>query len=326
MKIIIRSIFLLLFLPAFTLCQEHEISLDDGTPLSSELTAECIEQKLEGWKNIILSRFEKRGIIFHENGLAENVCEDYPREVIDEIMGSLTILAEIGEFHSTMEKVFRYHGIWDRGQTYGRKTYEYTKNTQGKVFRSIFTRAFNDDYEDVIETLLQENVYPTEDFLFWLIDGCRDQEKSCRYLDRYCDYSNVNAMRATDGIISEEALIHKATRHALSDVAAILLKKGADVSVQKWVGGTPLHLAVEMIHRRRSIEPLYIYGETKNSRQIKIDNIKEIAQMLLDNGADPHLPDRKDETPLDAAIKRDCRSVVGAVLARELGLIRDAQS
>jgi len=118
--------------------------------------------------------------------------------------------------------------------------------------------------------------------------------------------------RETDGATP----LHWAAHDGFYEIAEFLLRHGADVHAQEtthW-GGTPLHWAAE--RQPVIVELLLEHGADVNARNCRTeqtplhycarcDDVVEVAKLLLARGANPHLVDRKNKTPLDYAVQNE---------------------
>lgn len=116
--------------------------------------------------------------------------------------------------------------------------------------------------------------------------------------------------------------LHLAVKSGSLDLVQLLLEHGSDVKAQTTEGQTVLHLATAL--GNESLVKLVLdSGVEKDSRDIYgIRPIHDapnaaITRLLLDHGADPHSPDKFDETPLLAAAWRDDPEVVTLLLAQK---------
>jgi uncharacterized protein len=82
--------------------------------------------------------------------------------------------------------------------------------------------------------------------------------------------------------------LHAATAGGHVDVALLLTRNGADVSVADSGGHTPLHIAAEA-------------------------GLVPVVQALLERGADPHAVDAEDRTPLSRAAAKNHSAVIDAI-------------
>jgi ankyrin repeat protein len=115
--------------------------------------------------------------------------------------------------------------------------------------------------------------------------------------------------------------LHLAVKSGSLDLVQLLLEYGSDITAQTAKGRTVLHLATAL--GNESLVKLALKGGVeKDSRDIYgIRPIHDapntaIARLLLDHGADPHSPDKFNETPLLAAAWRNDTEVVTLLLAQ----------
>lgn len=111
-----------------------------------------------------------------------------------------------------------------------------------------------------------------------------------------------------------DTALHWAAHDGHYEIAALLLRHGADVAAQetRYWGGTPLHWAAE--RQPLLVELLLAHGADINVRNhrtgqtplhycARCDDVPEVAELLLARGADPLLADNRGHTPLDYALK-----------------------
>jgi len=283
MNIIKNFIFLLLFLPMFTLCQEqeeHQVPslkylatkvlldtnsrmnlLDGGFVLPPDLEEELLARELWQYKDLILYSFKRH---YTRNGFTNPRPEDCSRYVADKIMGHTIRLAKLGVFRSTIQKVFR--------------------ESSEQVHTSIISKAVRDNYVHVIASLVREDVLDAEQFLFWLMDkswrlcdlgrSATKQNNVYRFFSHYCDECNVQDTEV--GI----TLLWSAVKKARGDFVKIVLEKGVDPNVQDDEGRASLHMTF-----------MDLKGEFAQVRE-------EVYKQLLDHDADMYLPDENGVTPL----------------------------
>jgi ankyrin repeat protein len=116
--------------------------------------------------------------------------------------------------------------------------------------------------------------------------------------------------------------LHLAINSGSLDLVRLLLQHGSDINAQTAEGRTVLHLATAL--GNESLVKLVLdRGVEKDSRDIYgIRPIHDapnaiITRLLLDHGADPHIPNLFDETPLLAAAWRDDTEVIALLLAQK---------
>ena len=114
------------------------------------------------------------------------------------------------------------------------------------------------------------------------------------------------------------------------NLALLLLKKGAEVNRHEEDGDTPLHLAVQNNGFRlagvfleygadanaannKGITPLRILSESNSDDE---RNLLDLAQLLLNNGAEVNRKDRDNKTPLHLAVQRKRFRLAGILLER----------
>lgn len=111
-----------------------------------------------------------------------------------------------------------------------------------------------------------------------------------------------------------DTALHWAAHDGHYEIAALLLRHGADLTAQetRYWGGTPLHWASE--RQPLLVDLLLAHGADLNSRNhrtgqtplhycARCDDVPEVAELLLARGADPLLTDNRGHTPLDYATK-----------------------
>lgn len=118
--------------------------------------------------------------------------------------------------------------------------------------------------------------------------------------------------------------LHSAAHEGFYEIAALLLEYGADPAAQEthlW-GGSPLHWAAE---RQTPIVDLLLQhgvdvnlrnartGQTPLHYSARCDDVPEVAALLLQAGADPHLLDEAGHAPLHYALKNDHHEVAGVL-------------
>lgn len=132
-----------------------------------------------------------------------------------------------------------------------------------------------------------------------------------------------------------QTALHAVFRRSASEsVAETLLKSGVDVNAEGRNGDTALHLAVLPPRKTGLVEKLIAHGANVNaasengtplfnllmmpghSRTFDIVPLKlsGVVRLLLDKGADPNIPDSKNNTPLVAAALGGDLAVVEALL------------
>jgi ankyrin repeat protein len=116
--------------------------------------------------------------------------------------------------------------------------------------------------------------------------------------------------------------LHLAVESGSLDLVQLLLEHGGDLKAQTAKGQTVLHLATAL--GNESLVKLALdSGVEKDSsdvygiRPIHDAQNAAVARLLLDHGADPHNPDKFDETPLLAAAWRNDTEVVRLLLAQK---------
>ena len=123
---------------------------------------------------------------------------------------------------------------------------------------------------------------------------------------KFLETENVNKVMFT-----KNTAIHRAAYKGFSEVAELLLKKGADLEKYNSVGLTPLHAAaannntevttilikygahVDVLTATMGMTSLHIGVQARHF---------EICEVLLKKGANPNIKDEKGRTPLDIAI------------------------
>ena len=125
--------------------------------------------------------------------------------------------------------------------------------------------------------------------------------------------ANVNAKASED---AKSMPLHKAIQGENDDLAVLLIENGADIDYSGEELGTPLHIACEegrvdvvklLIARGANVNSKESFAESSPLHEAKN---KEIAQILLDNGADINLKDGRGKTALYwAAVSGDVEMV-----------------
>jgi ankyrin repeat protein len=82
--------------------------------------------------------------------------------------------------------------------------------------------------------------------------------------------------------------LHAATAGGHTDVALLLIERGADVGVADAGGHTPLHIAADA-------------------------GLTPVVRALLERGADPHAVDAEDKTPLSRAAARNHAAIIDLI-------------
>jgi ankyrin repeat protein len=121
------------------------------------------------------------------------------------------------------------------------------------------------------------------------------------------------------GEAGAESTLHVAASHGAADVAALLVKRGADLEARGYDGETPLHKSARegqlsvmkvLIEARAAINARDATGQTP----LHYAGTLEAAALLLDHGADLEAKDQDGRTPLHehATIMQDrvCRLLV----------------
>ena len=119
--------------------------------------------------------------------------------------------------------------------------------------------------------------------------------------------------------------LHLAVKSGSLDLVQLLLEHGSDIKTQTTAGQTVLHLATAL-GNERLVKFALDSGVEKDSRDVYgIRPIHDapngaITRLLLEHGADPHSPDKFDETPLLAAAWRNDPDVVMLLLAQKTNI------
>ena len=122
---------------------------------------------------------------------------------------------------------------------------------------------------------------------------------------------------------NKEVPLHNATHHGHFEVVKILLEKGADVNAEDADGVTALYLAVILGHRdilhellaRKADTNRGKEGETPLHHAIK-NGYTDIAEVLLENGANPNACAAGDVTPLHVAVGNGYTKLVTLLLSK----------
>jgi ankyrin repeat protein len=119
--------------------------------------------------------------------------------------------------------------------------------------------------------------------------------------------------------------LHLAFNSGSMDLVQLLLEYGSDIKAQTANGQTTLHLATAMGHKTL-VKLALDSGVDKDSmdaygiRPIHDAPNAAVARLLLDYQANPHSPDRFDETPLLAASWRNDVEVVALLLEQKTNI------
>ena len=115
--------------------------------------------------------------------------------------------------------------------------------------------------------------------------------------------------------------IFYAARVGNNSLIQILIDKGANVlATDKW-GGTALNAAVDGVRFESTIRFLLVKGVSPNGESRKAPallssaNDANVSLLLLRNGADPNIADKRGNTALHAAIQRNNMELIEALLA-----------
>lgn len=119
--------------------------------------------------------------------------------------------------------------------------------------------------------------------------------------------------------------LHLAIKSGSLDLVQLLLENGGDIKAQTAKRCTVLHLATALGNESLVKLALERGVETDSSNVFGIRPIHDapnvtIARLLLDHGADPHRPDKFDETPLLAAAWRNDTEVVRLLLDQKINV------
>jgi ankyrin repeat protein len=117
--------------------------------------------------------------------------------------------------------------------------------------------------------------------------------------------ANVNAQNK----MLKNTPLHGAAAGGKTDVAALLLDRGADIEARTVLGVTPLHDAANagyaatvalLLDRGANIEARTQMGDTP-LHGAAVGDHREVVTLLLDRGADVHAKNNKSRTPIDEA-------------------------
>ena len=183
--------------------------------------------------------------------------------------------------------------------------------------RTLLCQAVRQRKEWAVQLLLEKGANPhkVDDFgrqaLHYAIEA--GQESMVRVL---IDHGGIQHVIA--GPTGKTTLLHLAVCRENLTIIEMILKAGADINEQDWLGNTPLHESMykSPANLAQIVRLLLKFGAQVNMENKITDTPlhlvacygrSEVVQILLDAGADPHLVDMSGETAMDIARKPSSR-------------------
>lgn len=170
-------------------------------------------------------------------------------------------------------------------------------------------------FSDELKSIVNKKLKPTNDFFLAMSKG--DIQSARKILDENPDISMHISCKTKDSSGMERqyftTFLHEALMLGQTDIAKMLVEKGAPINVQNSNGLTPLMVAIMKSHNDDTdmIQFLLNAGANPNIQDKSGDSALtgaislkrfKAAELLVKKGANPNLPNKKGLTPLMLAV------------------------